>query len=611
MHRKSLILAAALLLGSFVSGTAHAQQAPSNAARSTYGMHETAAVDQEQARVQTQAEQAIQTLFSRLCPGRCELVGVDVQMNDAKPAAGATPGFDSVGPQAFDVSAKSVTASVLVDSKLPSNFKSNLPRMIEYQLHGLASKVDVHQELLDFPTPQNEPMPPARPEPRRARRAQPPQPPMPQANKDAADKDASPKPAKPAPTKPEPTDWWKKISPIVGAALPWVGLMLVLLLLFALGMVFMQRAAELFIDRASRRDDTAVDEAARPGERADVDALRAELNQSRSLRNQVMRQWVDEDPARVAQLVQLVGPEVLDDLKSDPQLRPQLQAVSQEVAATSEPIEPDEAARLARQARARLNAARLVHQDAALASDWAFLEGLSAGRLRRILRHCTPSEKLYVVGKLPGPLRASYLEGLGADQRREFFSSGSLDALDRSQAQALAARLRQAAEDAAHVGGEVEVRATLMRDMLQAQHLDEQLQSVREMTSYRPEVADALLSMTCLEATATVVPGDVRAEVLHQLPVATLTTFLAGTQPNVKRALLDAAPGEKRRALETELSLDLRTGDREFFEARRVVTDRLEEAIRRGGYDLAAANQQALRLHATNDATPTSAPEVS
>ena len=65
--------------------------------------------------------------------------------------------------------------------------------------------------------------------------------------------------------------------------------------------------------------------------------LRSELKMSRSLQNQVLRRWILEDPAAVAALVSILGPEILKDLKNDNSIRPALEVVSEEVASQQNP----------------------------------------------------------------------------------------------------------------------------------------------------------------------------------------------------------------------------------------------------------------------------------
>ncbi|MFW5967545.1 MAG: hypothetical protein ACOCV2_08515, partial [Persicimonas sp.] len=113
------------------------------------------AVEQERKTVESQASQHVQNLFSRLCPGRCELVDLEVTMDDPSPDGSAAPGFESGPADAYEASADSIEMAVMIDSNLPSSFQSSLPRMIEYQLSNLAENIEVRPEMLDFPEPQH------------------------------------------------------------------------------------------------------------------------------------------------------------------------------------------------------------------------------------------------------------------------------------------------------------------------------------------------------------------------------------------------------------------------------------------------------------------------
>ncbi|MFW5968759.1 MAG: FliG C-terminal domain-containing protein, partial [Persicimonas sp.] len=388
-------------------------------------------------------------------------------------------------------------------------------------------------------------------------------------------------------------------------------LLFVLLLLFALGLFAMRRFADLFFDRTDGAGAAAsADGAGGPDAPVDLEALRAELDESRAVRNRVLRRWLREDPERVALLVQLLGAGIVRDLKNDEHLAEPLERVSRELAAMNEPLEDDDIEQLARELRARLNAARVTQSDAALAGEWDFLEGLSAAQLRRVLAACSPGEQIYVAGKLPGPLRASYLEGLDEEERREFLLAGEFGELDKHEARALAARLRKRADDIAHVDGELDVHVRLVADLLEALGADEQLESVEQLRRHRPEVARKLMSRTCLQAAIPELPDDLLAEAVHQLPIDTLSTFLARADERVQKACVSAAPESKRQALQTELSLDIPVSRRAFFEARSRVTERIAEMAHRGAYDLEKANERALQRATTAGQTSPSHQEV-
>ena len=65
---------------------------------------ELAAMERERAVAERQATRQIESLFGRLCPGRCELIDVEAVVSRPKVVGEITPGFDGEGAtSALDV----------------------------------------------------------------------------------------------------------------------------------------------------------------------------------------------------------------------------------------------------------------------------------------------------------------------------------------------------------------------------------------------------------------------------------------------------------------------------------------------------------------------------
>jgi hypothetical protein len=550
------------------------------------------AIQARQAAVEMQARQTIDGLFNRLCPGRCELVELSVKMGEPQNVGAVAPGFESVAPQAFAVEAASIDATVLLDSKLPSNFRSNIPRMIEYQLRGLAPQINVRPEQLDFPEPQLQPMPPAMVDPPR---------PAPQAAPAP-----EPRPAtEPVPVA-EPDDEGKAAQKVddatseeslLEAVAPWIGPLVMVVVLFVMVLILLGRMREFMRMNAGGEGAPTGDGRREPP--VDVDALADTLHGSRAVRNHVLRAWIDDDAEAVAKLVSLVGPEILVDLKADSKLRGKLETVSTYVAQQREPLGPDDKRKLVNEANARINAARVTLDDAGMALDWEFLEGLNVNALRSILQSCTTAEKVFVVSQLPTALRSSYLEGIDSRERRELFLGTTDDTLGKQDAQALAARLRKAAEEVAHIGSEADGQAALVIDMLETLPLIDQEEVLRELKSTRSDVAQVVLDRICLETTTMHVPGELLADAIHRTSVDTLSGFLRGTRDDVRNHLVKVAPASKRSAILAELELDIAVGKAEFLDARSSFLSTLRDVLRRDGQDLARANLRAIMGEST------------
>lgn len=538
---------------------------------------ERASVKGKEASVAYEARQTVEALFGRLCPGRCELVSVDVKMARPEPVGQVVPGFESAQAPNFAVDAEAVEVTVLLDSKLPTNFRRNIPRMIQYRLNELAPNIRVRPEALDFPEPQLEPMPPVLPEPPRAR---------PEAVERLEETPEVPEEVEPEPAAEpaaEEAGLWQEIKPILAEIAPWIGPMLMMLLLFGMVLALLRRL------NAQTKTEPAGSARSRRPEEVDPDELRAALIESRVVRNRVLRQWLEDDLEAVAQLIPVVGADVLDDLKSDAGLKGRLATVSEYVRDGHELTE-DELRKLARQLRNRVAAARVTLDEEGMTRDWEFLEGLSVGGLRTILAPCTTAEKIHVVGLLREAMRGAFLETLDESARRELFLGTRSDGLDKKADTALASRLRKAAEDLTHSGREIDGQASLIVDMIVALSLEEQESMLREIKGERPDVAHAVLSRLALETTTLHASEEVLADIVHQLPIATLANFLRGTRADVRDRILAVTGQSQRSALTAELALDIPVGRAEFMDARTRFTSRLRDAMLRDGEDLARIN---------------------
>lgn len=553
------------------------------------------AVAERKGAIEMQARQSIDGLFNRLCPGRCELVELNVQMGEPENVGEVAPGFESLSAGAYDVEAKAVSATVLLDSKLPSNFRTNIPRMIEYQLRGLAPQIEVRPETLDFPEPQLQPMPPPMVDPPRPA----PEPrPAPQMQPPPEQPEASPGPEEPSeePVVEEEAGFFESLGPLFEAIAPWIGPILMVLLLFVMVMVLLNRMRDLNPAAANGADGASQNKRDRP---ADVDGLSETLHSSRAVRNHVLRSWIDDSPESVAKVVSLVGPEILNDLKADPKLRGKLETVSTYVAEQRTPLDDEATRTLVNEANARINAARVTLDDAGMALDWEFLEGLNVNALRSIMQSCTTAEKVFVVSQLPTALRSSYLEGIDSRERRELFLGTTDQTLSKQEAQALATRLRKAAEESVHIGAEADGQAALVIDMLETLPLIDQEEVLRELKSTRPDVSGVVLDRICLETTTMHVPGELLADALHRTSVDTLSAFLRGTRQDVRNHLVKVAPASKRAAIVAELELDIAVGKSEFIDARADFLGTLRDVLRRDGQDLGRANLRAVMGEST------------
>ena len=538
-----------------------------------------------------QARAELESLIARLCPGRCELVSLNVVVDEARPVGQVTPGFEGPGGGRFEADVRRIEATVLLDSNLPESFRRNLPRMAQFRLQELAPVVEIRPEMLAFPDPQLPPMPDAPVEPLRPLAPAPPQLP--------------PQPAEPTPevepasqTAPAPQEPARAATPFWQEALPWLALLLTLLILGGLIVVILRRLEALAAQQnapmpaPTTDDSTAVDEPLHP---VDIPALRADLQRSRSVLNRTLRRWVLDDPQSLAPLVRMLGPEILTDLRRDPELRPALEEVSAHVAALDGGVDLALANATAERARSRYDAQFVISESTGDA-DWEFLEGLTLGQISLLLDETSRRERSFVLTRLSPVYRARYLEQLDASQRRQLLlDAGDSQSLSRTESRELAGRLRRAADEFVDAGSEAAGRAAVIVEMIQAMGSAEQDDVVRDLMSNQPDVAQAVLTRICLESTLAELPSEILGDALHRLPLEPLVAFLQDTEATAREHLLAAAPASRRQAIATELSLDIPSTRADFLDARQALSAAVLSTARRNGYDMGRFNIDSLR----------------
>ncbi len=556
------------------------------------GAEETAR-EEAKSTAERQARGEIESLLARLCPGRCELVDLEVVVDEPRALGAVNPGFEGAAGTRFETEVRRIEATVLMDSNLPETFRTNLPRMAQFRLQDIASTVEVRPEMLAFPDPQLPPMPDAMPEPPRQMPAMPepmpqPQPepaPEPQPTVDADESTAEPAAAQ--------TPLWQEL-------LPWLAMLLALLILGGLIIVILRRLEQL----SASQDPAAVAGADGDADSRsatvmpDIDALRRELQHSRSALNRMLRRWIGDAPDEVAVLVRLVGPDILADLRRDPEIRPRLEMVSEHVASLDERIDAAQAQAVAEKARSRYDA-QLVVDDGADDSDWDFLEGLTLGQVTTLLKSASRREKSFLLTRLSPVLRSRYMERLSADERRRLLlDAGTSESLSRTESRELAGRMRQTADEFIDSGRQTAGQAAMIVEMIEAMQLPEQEDVLRDLAENQPQIANQVLGRICLESALVNLPSDALADAIHRVPVETLATFLQGTNDDTTNFVLDSAPASKRQAVATELSLDIPSTRVDFLEARQFFSNTLVSTLQRNGYDIARFNIDALHRSA-------------
>lgn len=588
--KRALIQTLALLFITFFASTAFAQRGNANTAR-----------EEARASAEAQARVELESLLGRLCPGRCELVELKAVVAEPRQVGQVLPGFEGSPGALFDAEVRRLEATILMDSTLPENFRTNIPRMAQFRLQSLAPTIIITPEFLEFPQPQLPPMPEALPSP-------PPQPrplPEPVALPEPTDVQPAQAPEDPAPAEPtqDETPSWQLF-------LPWIALLLTLLILGGLIIILLRRLEALAKHQptpaVAHDDQPPAAPTEQPARMPDIEALRAELTGSRSILNKMLRRWLDEDPKELAQLIRLIGPDILSDLRRDPEIHPALKVLSQEIGLLHQALDARQAQEIAEKARAR-QAAQLVIDDDTAEDGWDFLEGLNLGQIGTLLENTSQKERGFVLARLSPVLRSRYLESLTPDARRRLLLEASqADSISRTDARKLARRLREIADEFIDAGREAHGQATLIIEMLQAMTLHEQENILRDLQQTRQDVAAAALSAICLESAIPHLPDTALANAIHRIPLQTLTTFLQGTGRHIKDHVLNLAPGARRQTLAAELSLELPSTRADFLEARKVFNDALLATLRRDGFEIATFNTNALRRSAHGRSSPSS-----
>lgn len=571
-HRTLVALSASLLIALLLPASFAEAQG------SRIAMSEATAA--RQAQTQESARQTVQSLFERLCPGRCEIIQVSAVMGEPSPAAVIEPGFEDDAPQAYQGQVESLRVDILLDSTLPGAFRQSIPRMLRYRLQSLAPVVEVRTESLAFPEPQLEPAPPV---PREPPRAWAPPPPMPEpAPVPAPEAEAEP----PAPAQPPaaaPEDLWTR-------AIPWIGGILLALILAALTLVLVRR-----LTQRPEAAPTGVGTTGQPGPDLEARArvrreLEDALQSKRAVANAALRRWVLEHPDAVARFVKLFGAETLKDLRSSDDAAPALARVARHLVAHPEPLTDAEEGTTLQEARARFAAAELEEGRSA---EWEFLEGLSTAQLGVLLEDATVGERACVLAELSAGARSAYVASLAEAERAELLIGATGGRLAPAEVRRLQTRLRGAADGLRGQRGLA--GGGLVGDLVRSVPAAEQVALAERLLSEQPAAGEALLDEVLLEHALAYLPGGVIADASMQLPIETLVTFLGGTDPSTRRSVLGELAPRTQSAVSTELDVVGPIARQRFVEAREALTAAVADVMLREGHSLRGANTNALR----------------
>lgn len=566
----------------------------------------------KQGEVEYIAKQRIEQVLTRLCPGRCELIDLKVNVAMPKAVGRVLPGFDT--PTASEVAVEGVEARVMIDSGLPRTFRSNLPQMLTYRLSDLSTKIIITPIQLKFPSPQLPPSPPPLPEvPERRPKIQAPEP-VPQPIPE-------PKPVEPVPVieKEEPVEP-EKIPSLVDLLLPWVPLGVILLFVSLLTLFVLRqlrRFQEALEGKTNDREDRELLAIAREqrinpntqnpytnsreeeqASMPDLHEMLQTLKASRSIQNKVLRRWLEDDPQEVGLLVSLLGADIMNDLKQDRALKSSLESLSQQISSLRSPVSSTQAWQLSHALKARLNAAQILHDERALGATWEFMHGLSISTLKQLFDPLASGEQSHFIGQLPMEMRSVFLAQITSDQRQSLMLfAGAESGLNRAQSLDLAHRLKRRSEELNPMGEEMNAQASLIIDMLNALPFDQQLESLLPLEAQRPMVAHAVLRQLCLEEVISFAPTEVLMEAILRTPFDVTINTMRGLSDSLAQMLLASAPPHRAMAYAEELEVPVSVRQSDFLSGRASFLQGLSSALKREGIDLLDLNLKVLNIY--------------
>ena len=527
------------------------------------------------------SRERVEVLFSRLCPGRCELLEVKAIVSEPKPVGQVMPGFDA--PTASEVKVNTIEAKIMIDSTLPRSFRSNLPRMVQHRLSDLSASVVVTPIQLQFPKPQLPPSPPMMPE---AKPQQPsPPPPQPQPEPETREE-----PTPPPPT-PEPVEEpWSALELI-----PYAFALLFLVLLWGLWRQMSALRDEL---KEARKEPIApsTEREGAEDQLPDLDQLRARLSASREVSNEALRVWLKEDLVEVSNLTRLLGSGILSDLKSDPDLGDELSRVSEQVRRQRAPVSPESAWRVAHALEARLTASELLGRDRALQGSWEFLQRATPAEVYELYRGLSYAEQSHLLGQLPQHLRGRFLDRLSADERKALVLYGSAERpLTREASLELAYQLKRLLQERSGAEGDGSAQLELVLEMLNGMESHQQIGTLVTLDEQRPELAEAVLSSICLEGALPLLPTELLTEAIILSPFEEALLVIRNASPSVQNQLISALPAQRATLYLDELNVTRESDLERLPSARASFLQRVMTATQRAGHKISELNRAAMR----------------
>jgi flagellar motor switch protein FliG len=576
-------MAAGLLATFAPAGTARADRRPPFG--NDAGMLET--------RVREDVERRIQPLLDQMAPGQADLTYVDVRVNRPTAlATGSNPGFEDLGPGA-DYVAERVEVTLQLDSKLPAPFRKDLKALVKGKLESLAVPIEIKERVFAYPTPR--PQPPAPREPMPYYPAPPPAPPAPSP---AAAAPVPPPPA-PLPARPAEAAAWPSWAV---ALLVATGVLLLACLALIAFLVSDRRRAKASDAGARQPDasDAAKDGAARAHQAAAgpdrLPEVRRALTEDRLLARRVLGEMLGQNELdKVARTVELVGPAVVDDLRSDPTHAAPLREAAARLDA-SKPATAEETRALGDELYRRVLKHRMMGSGDPVEQEFAFLVGLPAARFAAILHGERPGARAAALRYAPAHLRTSYLGDCDLEERAALVAAlADAKGMKKEYLMDVAATLRARAIDHAHVGGGEASEIELLVEMVEDAAPEERAKLLDAIGPADPDKRRRVQALLVTDEALARISDSVLGSAALSVPQDILAAFLRATSPAVADRVLSALPGGIAAGLREELSLEVPVPPELAVEARRMVHRALRRALHERGLPIPAPGGE---LHA-------------
>ena len=528
-------------------------------------------------RVREDVERRVVPLLEQMAPGQADLTYVDVRVNRPTAlATGSNPGFEDLGPGA-DFVAERIEVNLQLDSKLPAPFRKDLKALVKGRLESLAVPVDIKEHVMAYPTP--------RPQPQAPREQAPYYPPLPapQAAPPAPAAAATP-PVPPAAKPPEPAGWpnWAVALLVATAALAVACLAL---MAFIVAERRRERAAAAGAGGAAAGDKASAARAAAAAPAPDrLPEVRRALVEDRLLARRVMADLLAHNESdKVARTVELVGPTVVDDLRSDPIYAAPLREAAARLDG-AQPATAEETRALVEELYRRVLKHRMMGSGDPVEQEFAFLVGLPIARFASILEGERPAARAAALRYAPPHLRTAYLEQRGLEERAALVSAlADGKGLTKDYLMDVAATLRARAIDQSHIGGGDATDLDLLVEMVEEAAPDERARLLDAIGPGDPDKRRRVQSLLVTDEGLARVSDAVLGAAAMTVPQETLAAYLRATDPAIAERFLAALPAASAAVLREELSLEIVVVPEAAAEARRTVFRALRRALRERG----------------------------